>query len=382
MRKFYTLIGIVSIVLLITSCKSAAKLYDRGDYDEAVDVAVKKLQKKPGDAEMRSLLQSAYQYAVKDHETRIRQHNENSSELKFEWIYNEYSSLQRLYEAIHRSPDALAVVDPTDYSSYLTTYADRAADVRYQRGLAWMDKGDKQSFRYAYNEFETALRYRPNDVSLVDIRNEAYENAVVNVVIMPMDNYRYRFSSYNDNEWRNFENEMLRQLQYNTGNHFVKFYSSWEASSRNIQPDQFVDFRFSTLNIGRTWDDKSTREVSKDIVVKEIVYKPDSIVKEYKKVYAKIITTKRTMRSDGSLQVSIRDADGRWLWNDESRGDHNWYTEFATYTGDERALSDSDKQLINRSKDFPPHEAEIIRCIVDEVNRNMLSKVRSYFSRL
>jgi tetratricopeptide (TPR) repeat protein len=380
MRKIYSVFIFIAFVS-ITGCRSAAKLYDKGNYDEAVELAVKKLQKKP-DNETRSLLQSAYQYAVNDHETRIRQYSDNSNELKWEWIYAEYSSLQRLHDAIHRSPEAMEIVNATDYSSYLNTYADKAADVRYSRGMAWMDRNDKLSFRNAFHEFELALRYRPSDLSLIDMRDRAYENAIINVVVMPLETNRFRYSSFNDFEMRNFENELLRQLQYNTGSQFVKFHSSWDADSRNIQADQFVDFRFSTFNLGRTRDEYSTREVSKQIVVKEIVYRPDSIVKEYKTVYAKIKTTKRTMLSEGNLQINIRDASGRWLWSDDLRGNHNWFTEFSTFTGDERALSESDKQLVNRREDHAPRENEIIRCIINEINSNMTGRLRNYFSQL
>ena len=380
MRKIYSLIIFIGI-LWMAGCKSAAKLYDKGNYDEAVEVAVKKLQKKP-DNEMRALLQSAYHYAVNDHETRIRQHSESSNELKYEWIYAEYSSLQRLYEAIHRSPEAMTVVNAVDYSSYVTTYADKAADVRHDRGMQLMERNDKLSFRAAFDEFEAALRFRPNDLTLVDRRNEAFEYAVVNVVVMPVENYRYRFSAYSDNNMTNFENDLIRQLKYHAGNRFVRFYSSWEANSQHIQADQYVDFRFSTLDIGRTREEHSTREVSKDIVVKETVYRPDSIVKEYKKVYAKIRTTKRTMQSEGNLQINVRDVNGHWLWTDHLRGNHGWFTEFSSYTGDERALSESDKQLINRSREYPPHDDEIIRCIMNEINNNMVHRVRNYFSHL
>lgn len=380
MRKIYTLFILIAIVL-ITGCKTAAKLYDKGNYDEAVQLAVKKLQKKPDD-EMRSLLQSAYQYAVNDHETRIHQLGDNTNELKWEWIYNEYASLQRLYEAIHRSPEAMSIVNATDYSSYLNTYADKAATTRFDRGMQWMDKNDKISFRNAFTEFEMALQYRPGDLTIIDRKDEAFALAVIIVVVMPIESNRYRFSSYNDNEIRNFENDLLRQLQFNSSNRFVKFYSAWDANSSNIQPDQFIDFRLSTMDIGRTRDDNSTREVSKEIVVKEIVYRPDSIVKEYKKVYAKIRTTRRTMLSEGNLQVNVRDASGRWLWGDNVQGNHNWCTEFSTYTGDERALSESDKQLVNRRQDYRPHDDEIIRCIVNEINSQMLGRVRNYFSLL
>src|SRR6188474_1311756 len=283
MRKIYTVVSLIAFVLLVASCKTASKLYDKGNYDEAVQLAVKKLQKKP-DNEMRALLQSAYQYAVNDHEIRIRQLSDNTSDLKWEWIYAEYASLQRLYEAIHRSPEALAIVRPADYSSYLNTYADKAATTRFDRGMQWMDKNDKTSFRNAYAEFEVALQYRPGDLTILDRKNEAFQLAVINVVVMPMESNRYRYSSYNDYAVRNLETDVLRQLQYNNGNQFVKFYSSWDANSQHIQADQFIDFRFSTLDIGRTRDENSTREVSQEIVVKETVYRPDSVVKEYKKV--------------------------------------------------------------------------------------------------
>src|SRR4030095_14218329 len=238
MRKIYTIFILIAIVL-ITGCRTAAKLYDKGNYDEAVQLAIKKLQKKPDD-EMRGLLQSAYQYAVNDHESRIRQLSDNPNELKWEWIYNEYASLQRLYEAIHRSPEAMAIVNAMDYSSYINTYADKAATTRFDRGMQWMDKGDKISFRNAFHEFEAALQYRPGDLAIIDRKDEAYALAVINVVVMPIESNRYRFSSYNDFEIRNFENDLLRQLQFNNSNRFVKFYSSWDANSQNILADQFL----------------------------------------------------------------------------------------------------------------------------------------------
>ena len=88
------------------------------------------------------------------------------------------------------------------------------------------------------------------------------------------------------------------------------------------------------------------------------------------------------MYSEGNLQINVRDHSGRWLWSDHLQGNHGWFTEFSSYTGDERALSESDKQLINRSREYPPHEDEIMRCIMNEINNNMVHRVRNYFSRL
>ena len=142
-----------------------------------------------------------------------------------------------------------------------------------------------------------------------------------------------------------------------------------------------VDMRLATLNIGRYFDDRSKKQVSKEVVIKEIVYRPDSIVKVYGKVYADLTTTRRTMHSDAMLQVNVRDANGGWLWSDNISSNYSWSTEFANFTGDERALSETDRQLVDRRQEQAPHEEEIIRCLMDEINNNALYRIKNYFSR-
>src|SRR5512132_3655299 len=104
MKKIYILLFSSILAIGMIRCKSASKLYQKGNYDEALQVAAKKLQKDPNDPKLRSIIQDAYHYAVTDHENQIQAYSENSNELKWEWIYNEYVALQNLYNAIYRSP--------------------------------------------------------------------------------------------------------------------------------------------------------------------------------------------------------------------------------------------------------------------------------------
>ncbi len=377
--KFYSIVAI-SICILGLSCKTASKLYQKGNYDEAVELAAKKLQKDPNDAKLLDIIQSSYRYAVDDHENTIRNYANSSNELKWEWTYNEYATLQRLYEAIRKVPSVNNIVRPTDYSSFLVTYSEKAGDTRFDRGMDFMQANTKQGFRDAYHEFQLALGFRPGDRNIQQKLDEAYDYALVNVVVLPVEESGFRFSSYNTAS-QNFDEQVVRNLQYNSGNEFVKFHTAWDARSGNIRTDEVIEMRFSNINLGRFYDTKSKREVSKEVVIKEIVYKPDSIVKVYGKVSAQITTTTRTLRSDGMLQLSIRDNSGRWLWTDNYTGNHNWSTEFASYTGDERALTEKDKQLINRREEQPPREEEIIRCITDEISNNVLSRLRDHYYR-
>ncbi len=334
--KLYLLTSITA-VLLFVSCKTASKLYEKGNYDEAVELAAKKLQKDPNDKKLRDIIQSSYKYAVEDHESTIRNHSESSNELKWEWMYSEYAALQKMYDAIRKVPSINDLINPADYSSYLVTYGERAADVRYDRGIALMQGYDKISYQRAYRELQIAESFKPGHRDIVQKMNEAYEYAVTNVVVLPMEERSgFRFSSYNSS-YQSFDEQLLRDLKYSAGNEFVKFYSDWDARNREIRVDQVLDMRLANLNIGRYYDNRSTRRVSKEVVIREIVYRPDSIVKEYGKVYADIITTRRTMHSDAVLQVNVRDADGGWIWNDNFTGEYSWTTEFATYSGDARA---------------------------------------------
>jgi tetratricopeptide (TPR) repeat protein len=378
--KLYSLI-LASISLVLFSCKTASKLYQKGNYDEAVEMAAKKLQKDPDDPKLLDIIRSSYSFAQNDHETSIRNHSASNNELKWEAIYKDYVALQRMYDAIYKVPQVFNIVKPIDYSSYLITYAEKAAEVRYDRGLAFMQRYNKQSYRLAYSEFQTALKYKPGFRNAIQKMDEAYDYAVTNVVILPMQQHGgYMYSSYTIGG-NNFDDELIRNLQYNSGSHFVKFYSAWDARSRNVRVDQQVEMRLATVDIGRQFDDRTTQRAWKNIVVKEIVYKPDSVVREYAKVYADITTTKRTMQSAAVLQVQVRDENGRWLWNDNFTGQHNWCTEFATYTGDARALSESDKQRIERRREFAPTETEIMRCLLDKVNNDAQYGIRNYFNR-
>jgi hypothetical protein len=392
--KLYSLVILITVIVL-GSCKSASKLYEKGNYDEAVTVAAKKLQKDPNDLKLQGIIRDAYRYAVNDHESSIRSISETSSDAKWEQLYNEYASLQNLYNAIYKSPSVYELVRPADYSSYLNTYAEKAADVHYQRGIDLMDHaGNKKDFRNAYREFQAASRFKPNDEEIAKMLHDAYEMAVTRVVVMPVDDYDHRYGSYGSNgsygsypSYNNYgnssfdENSLVQKLQYNASNEFVKFYSSWDANRTNIIPDEIMELHFSRMNIGGLRDQSTSREVYKDVLVKETVYKPDSVVREYAKVKARITTTKRSMLSEGVLSINIRDNNGRWLWNDNVRSDYNWNVEFSSYTGDERALSESDKQLLNHQQQNAPDQYEVIRCIKENIYNDFLSRVRNYYGR-
>src|SRR6476660_9016038 len=103
MTKFYSLC-ICCLLILAYSCKTASKAYQKGDYTNAVELGVKKLQKDPSDRETKDLVQQSYNYTVNQHEDQIRILSNSKNDNRFEQIYQEYAALQHLYETIHQYP--------------------------------------------------------------------------------------------------------------------------------------------------------------------------------------------------------------------------------------------------------------------------------------
>jgi len=380
MTKFYPL-AIAASLILIYSCKSASKSYQKGDYTEAIERGVKKLQKDPNDYETRELVQKSYTYTVNEHEDQIRMLANSKSDNRFDRIYQEYVALQNLYNTIHQYPEATRLIKAKDYSESVETYRDKAAQVHIEKAEKWKNEGTKEAYREAYKEYASAVNYRPDDFELRKQRDTAYDHAVVKVILSPIQNmggYQYG-SSY---QLQNFQKDIVRTLSYNMNNDFVKFYSEYEARSKDVEPDQIMELNLSRISIGQPNDIKTSREVTKQVVVKEIVFREDSVKKEYGTVKANITTTKRTLLSQGDLFITVRDTKGRTIWNDRFTGQHKWETQFTNYTGDERALSDTDKTALNVNKNSnPPSEDQIMDELLRQIQSDLSYRLRNYYTR-
>ncbi|HWJ30590.1 MAG TPA: hypothetical protein VNS32_28915 [Flavisolibacter sp.] len=376
MTKFYLLT--FSSLLFIYSCKTASKAYQKGDYTSAIELGVKKLQKDPSDAETRNLLKNSYTYEVNQHEEDIRTLSASQSELRFEKIYQEYGHLQHLYEIIRQYPEANKFLKPTNYAQNLETIGGQAAAVHAQKGDQWMNEGTKQAFREAFKEYDIAVSFSPEDPELRNRRDDAYEAALTRVVISPIQDpggYSYASTS----RLQNFQNDIIRTLANNLNDGFVKFYNEFQARSENIVPDQIMELNLSRISLAMPHDEKSTKEVSKQVVTKEIVYSKDSVVNQYGTVRANVITTTRTYLSQADLFITIRDGQGRVIWNDRFTGESRKDIKMYSYTGDERALSSDDKKLLDQKVEVYGSNEQAFDDLLLQIRNDLSYRMRSHY---
>ena len=380
MTKLYPLLIACSVVLFY-SCKTASKSYKKGDYTEAIELGVKKLQKDQSDYETRDLIQQSYNYSVSQHEDEIRILSNSKNDNRFESIWVHYMELQHLYKTIQQYPAVARLIKTKDYSEYVTTYGDKAAEVHIEKAGRWMTEGTKISYREGYKEFNKALQFKPYDDELRRQRDTAYDLAITKVIISPIQSFGGGYSYSSSRQMQDFQRDIIRTLSNNMNNSFVKFYNEFDARNENIEADQVMDLNLSRISVGQPNDNKSSKEVSREVVIREIVYKPDSVVKQYGTVKAKIITTKRNLISQGDLNITLRDTRGRTIWNDHFTGEHKWETEFVSFTGDERALSEEDKKLVNQENITPPTEETITHELFRQIQNDLMQRLRNYYTR-
>ena len=380
MTKLYPLLIACSVVLFY-SCKTASKSYKKGDYTDAIELGVKKLQKDQSDYETRDLIQQSYNYSVSQHEDEIRILSNSKNDNRFESIWVHYMELQHLYKTIQQYPAVARLIKTKDYSEYVTTYGDKAAEVHIEKAGRWMTEGTKISYREGYKEFNKALQFKPYDDELRRQRDTAYDLAITKVIISPIQSFGGGYSYSSSRQMQDFQRDIIRTLSNNMNNSFVKFYNEFDARNENIEADQVMDLNLSRISVGQPNDNKSSKEVSREVVIREIVYKPDSVVKQYGTVKAKIITTKRNLISQGDLNITLRDTRGRTIWNDHFTGEHKWETEFVSFTGDERALSEEDKKLVNQENITPPTEETITHELFRQIQNDLMQRLRNYYTR-
>jgi hypothetical protein len=162
MKKAITFFFILT--LLISGCGSSKKQLQKGNYDAAIDKAVKQLRKDPADEKQIEILTQSYKIANDQDKERIRF-------LKMEGRPDGWDEIYLIYKALNDRQSLVRTVTPlnnngksvdfpyTDYMPEMIGAKRKAADFYYAHGNELMKVGIKDSYRQAFNEFVRAKQY-------------------------------------------------------------------------------------------------------------------------------------------------------------------------------------------------------------------------------
>jgi hypothetical protein len=376
---FYTLI----IAVFLASCGSSKNYLQRSNEDKALQDVVKKLNKSPEDANALSALPILYNNIQLAHAAKISSYKSSKDVARWDKIIAEYTELQSAYTAIINSTPAFRLVTPKSFESELLESRQNGADEYYALGHTALDEGSRENSKLAYNYFKKAEKFIPGYRDAKTQMANAYENAIVNVVINPVEDNSFFFNTGWGNAGYNYSNEYFQQTlvrelaNQNTSRYPARFYTDWEARRDNIKPDWVIDLRLRNMDIPYPATNTYTRQASAKVQSgKDTLGNPT-----YQTVYATVNITRASFTARGDMEVTIKDlATGRNISYRTYREDYRWQQEKASYNGDSRALDANDWNMINNSNfNNTPRKEEILnelyRKIYPQVKNNILYSV-------
>jgi hypothetical protein len=373
MRVFLFLL---SLSLLITGCSSVKRnqqFIASGNYDQAIDLAVRKLQKgKDGEKfqEHILLLEQAYKKAVTEDMRRInflKKSNEPDATRKLYYLYSHLEDRQLLIRPLlplySLSQGRNAHFKFEDYSDeIIAAKAAYVADL-YTEALRLKERNTVAGYRQSYNLFCDVAELQPNYRDVDDqLANTRFLGT--NFVLVQLTNQSGQIIPV-----------MLEQelLDFNTFG-LDDFWTEYHT-----QPEQGINYQYAIdvlfRNIAISPERLSERELLREAEIKEgWRYKKDRqgnyILDEngnrIKEDIFKTVTARVTHVIQEKAVLVQGDVRYRDLLRNRDVNRHPLSTEFvfqnafATFNGDERALTKEDLELIERRFVPFPNNAQMV----------------------
>ena len=243
------IIHLLIIVSLLTSCTSTKNYSDLKDADNALQNAVKTLNKNAGSESVKKALPTLYADVQHLHLSNIKKFKAENKDASPRWndIIIEYQALQNAFTTITNSAIALKIVQPKDYSNNIKEMKEAAAEHFYQQALSILGNPGRSNAKKAYTCFKICDYYVPGYKDVKSKINIAYGREVMNIVIDSLKDNSYFASSKWGQEGYDLSNEFFqKKLKADLQNESlsieypVSFYTQGGSQKSNVRMDWLV----------------------------------------------------------------------------------------------------------------------------------------------
>ncbi|HYC86123.1 MAG TPA: hypothetical protein VEB86_12915 [Chryseosolibacter sp.] len=377
MNRLAIYLLLFSYVLLV-SCSSGKKAYERGDYYESVVKSVQRLRQNPDHSKSQETLKSAYPLALEVFESQATNAIASNAPFKFKNALQAYGQINQLYEQIRQCPGCLKVVQPKNFYTEIAPLKERAADESYNAGITALMKGTRNDAKQAYFNFVDANGYVTGYKDVIEYLEKSKWEATLKVVVeqIPVP-ARYNLSG------QFFQDKVEEFLHKNYPDQgFVKFYTDDEAKTVKLEKaDQILKIQFDDFSVGNTNLKEKEETVTKDSVRVGETKIDGKVVPVYNTVKAKVITYRKEVVSTGLLSVMVVDANTNGVLSHRKfPGQFTWVNSWARYNGDERALTKQQLALANQKELQPPQAQDLFLELTRPIYDQLVPAIRDFYA--
>ena len=384
--------SLIILILLVSGCGSSKKQLQKGNYDAAVQKAVKQLRKDPSDVKQIDILDQAYRVAND-------QDNEKVRLLKMEGKPNNWDEVYLVYKALNDRQALVRTVTPLnsngrtisypqiDYMPDMVNAKRKAADYYFGHGNELMKSGIKESYRQAYAEFLRAKEYVGDYEGIDNKILEAKTQGMSRVFVSIQNSSVIQFP-------KEFEDGLLTLDFPRLNSEWVEYYA--KNLNDNTQYDYFINVNLKNVAVSPDQSLQTDSVIKRDIedgfsyaLDKKGNVMRDSLgndikMKKYKTVQCALVQTtqSKACRIDGDVEV-ISVNPNKTLSKDPIGAQSNFENISSRALGDTQALN---AQQLERTKTaivpFPSDVDMIVRCsesLKKAINSSIINNRRVIF---
>ena len=360
MKAFYILLFTALLSISCNSVKRTQKFVAQGNYNQAIELAVKKLQKdkdaKEYDAHIR-LLEEAFLKAKDEDSRHIAFLKKENSPRGAKEIYYTYLDLRARQDLIRpllplysNEMGRKANFVFTDYTNDILAAKEAYIQALYQEAIVYMQHNTKKDYRSAFNVLCELDEVQPNYRDVHQLRDDAHFRGT-DFVFVTLNNHTGQFIPFR------LERDLLDFNTYGLDDFWTEYHGQRE---NGINYDLGIDLNFQTIQISpeRISDRQYTRnqrikdgfDYRRDRagnIVRDSLGNPIKIDK-FINVSAQItITTQQKSVFVGGTVVYKDLNKRRQLSSFPLSSEFVFENAFAIFRGDERALTADDRRLLN-----------------------------------
>ncbi len=345
--------------------------------DEAVVELLESIKKNPTDKSLLNMLPGTYQRAM-DSRTAMKGYVLQDNPPGDRWITwrRQLEASQAITDLVMAFPQASAAIkNPVQFRDEISNARQMAASEYYEQAKNLLTNGNRQDALRAMGLLTKADREIPGYRNLSVLKREAEKLATQYVVVNPVDYYSFGWN-YWGLQQDYLQWQMLRDLN-NRSYGYTRFVTENEARSMQVRPDKVVDMRFSQLMVSNPYTERNNFERVREIPNPARPpagggqVKPATIT-----VKVRVTVFRRYINGDAILQCRIYDVQtGRNILMDQFPGRYNWVLESASYTGDQRALTDADLRLLSNRFDRFPTREEVGKQLIEEAYGQLVRRI-------
>ncbi len=369
MKRIILLLLSLSFFVSCSSRRQIEKTMHRGNYDVAINDAIRKLsvnKDRRWKQKFVILLEQSYNKAVHRDLTTIEKLKKSNNPEHYRMIYDIYVNLDARQEAIKpllplRIGKRLVKLPMRDYSDDIFSTRDVLVKYTYSEVQNILSAArNKMDYRHAYDQLAMIESIEPNhkdvrkllqdahfygtDFVLVDMQNQTNQ-----IIPVQLEQDLLSFDTYGlNNFWTAYHNEPVENIEYDLN-------MDLELRQIQVSPEQVqnrMHLRQREVVDGWEYVLDEHGNVAQDSLGNDI--KVDRIIT----VKARVMEVEQLKSARVLARVSFKDARTHQLLETfPVDSEFVFQNRFGTMRGDERALTDYDRQLLNnRIVPFPTDE--------------------------